>query len=214
MKLTEVKDTSAKKVVVVYGGRFQPPHPGHVAVYKWLVSKFGADNVWISMSARTNFDPSNGSVSPFTFDERKQMFVELFKDGPPSEKIILCKDPTFKPIEILKKIKDAVYVAAVSEKDVARYEQSKFFKPFPDDAKISKLKSYDEQVNSYYVMVPMQKDSISSTQVRKMLMPNVSNKVAKANFETVYGRFDETLYKTVREKLAMIEKKDDESKSD
>src|SRR4051812_41600076 len=118
MKLTEVKDVEPKKrVIVVYGGRFQPPHPGHVAVYHWLVDKFGTDNVWIAMSARTNMDPAKGDLSPFTYEERKNMFTDLFKKGPPSEKIVLCKDPTFNPKEILGKHKNAIYVAAVSEKD-------------------------------------------------------------------------------------------------
>ena len=35
-------------IAVFYGGRFQPMHQGHRDVYKHLVTKFGADNVFIA----------------------------------------------------------------------------------------------------------------------------------------------------------------------
>ena len=37
-----------KKVVVVYGGRFQPMHKGHYGTYQHLVKKIGKNNVFIS----------------------------------------------------------------------------------------------------------------------------------------------------------------------
>ena len=52
--LNEVDKPIVKKTIVVYSGRFQPFHRGHYASYKKLVSKFGADNVYISTSNDTS----------------------------------------------------------------------------------------------------------------------------------------------------------------
>jgi len=54
--------------VVVYTGRFCPPHNGHISVYKQLQQKFGADRVYILTSDKS-------STSPLTFEQK----VELFK---------------------------------------------------------------------------------------------------------------------------------------
>ena len=54
--------------VVVYTGRFCPPHVGHLNVFKKLQQKFGDDKVFILTSDKS-------STSPLSFDEK----VELFK---------------------------------------------------------------------------------------------------------------------------------------
>lgn len=41
-------------VAVIFGGRFQPVHKGHYAIYKHLVDKFGRDRVWIATSDKTD----------------------------------------------------------------------------------------------------------------------------------------------------------------
>lgn len=47
--------TSNKELVVVYGGRFQPFHPGHFAVYNYLIKEFSKDSVWITTSDVTDY---------------------------------------------------------------------------------------------------------------------------------------------------------------
>ena len=37
-------------VLVIYPGRFQPFHKGHKAVYDYLASRYGRDNVFITTS--------------------------------------------------------------------------------------------------------------------------------------------------------------------
>src|ERR1019366_7928610 len=84
MKLRELfedKGQQADKVVTILAGRFQPPHSGHLHGYLGLVNKFGANNVYITMSDKINPD-----TSPFSYDERKEIFTNLL--GVPSEKII------------------------------------------------------------------------------------------------------------------------------
>ena len=41
-------------LAVIFGGRFQPVHPGHHAIYKYLVSNFGRDSVWVATSDKTD----------------------------------------------------------------------------------------------------------------------------------------------------------------
>ena len=54
IQLLEKKDD--RKLVVVYPGRFQPFHRGHLSAYRWLCKKFGKENVWIATSNKTEFD--------------------------------------------------------------------------------------------------------------------------------------------------------------
>ena len=67
MNLVEVDKPVIKKTVVVYSGRFQPFHKGHYASYEKLVSKFGAENVYIGTS-----NDQSGPKSPFSFKEKKE----------------------------------------------------------------------------------------------------------------------------------------------
>jgi nicotinamide mononucleotide adenylyltransferase len=41
------------RIVCIYPGRFQPFHTSHYSIYKYLVSKFGSNNVYIVTSNKT-----------------------------------------------------------------------------------------------------------------------------------------------------------------
>jgi len=114
--INEVDKPMVKKTVVVYAGRFQPFHKGHYAAYSKLVSKFGADSVYIG----TSNDQSN-EKSPFNFKEKKEIATKMF--GIPSSKFVQIKNP-YKPVEILKKFdgQTTQYIAAVGEKDATRLQ--------------------------------------------------------------------------------------------
>lgn len=129
MKLSPLLE-ERKLLAVVYGGRFQPFHRGHYAVYKELCKAFGVGAVWIATSNKTNFDPAEGDISPFTFEERAELMVQLFGISP--EKIIKCKNPAFAPKEVLELYKaPVVCVMVAGDKDVERYSKSKSYKPYP-----------------------------------------------------------------------------------
>ena len=122
-----------KLLAVVYGGRFQPFHKGHYSVYRELCKQFGEGAVWIATSNKTNFDPANGDISPFTFEEKVEVMVQLFGISP--EKIIKCKNPAFAPKEVLELYKaPTVLVMVAGDKDVERYSSSKFFEEYPTKA--------------------------------------------------------------------------------
>ena len=57
-------------VVVIYAGRFSPPHNGHLAVYNKLCVQWGKDNIWI-LTAEGKGDDKN----PFSFQQKKEMLI-------------------------------------------------------------------------------------------------------------------------------------------
>lgn len=164
-----------KLLAVVYGGRFQPFHRGHYAVYTELCKQFGEGSVWIATSNKTNFNPGEGDVSPFTFDEKVELMVQLF--GIPTEKIIKCKNPAFTPKEVLEQYKaPTVCVMICGDKDVDRYSKSKYFQAYPVDEHgnpfkfsrvASKLKTVtgDEPL-SYYLVSDARGGNQSGTTIR------------------------------------------------
>ena len=123
LQLLESLNTK-KLLAVIYGGRFQPFHAGHFAVYSHLCKKFGEGSVWIATSDKVNLDPAKGDISPFTFDERKEIMTQMFNISP--DKIIKCKNPTFTPQEVLNLYKaPPVCILVCGSKDDNRYSTAK-----------------------------------------------------------------------------------------
>ena len=60
-----------RNLVVIYGGRFQPFHKGHRAVYDYLVKNYGRDAVWITTSNKQELPKS-----PFSFAD-KAYFMQM-----------------------------------------------------------------------------------------------------------------------------------------
>jgi len=176
------------KTIVVYAGRFQPFHKGHYATYKKLVSKFGADSVYIGSSNDTSSDKS-----PFNFREKKKIATKMF--GAPSDKFVMIRNP-YQPFEILNKFdgKTTQYIAAVGEKDAARLK-GKYFKPYQGKAGYG----YDEI--GYVYPVPAEQNPISGTDVRNGLGGN-NEESAKEFFKNrAYGKFDKEIYNLIRSRL-------------
>jgi cytidyltransferase-like protein len=209
MKLSQILEViESKRLVVVYGGRFQPFHKGHFDAYKWLCKKFGDENVWIATSNSTNFNPKNGEISPFTFKEKKEIMVALYDINP--RRIIQCKNPAFKPVEIFALYKDfpIIYITAVGKKDEERYRTGTFYKPLPRPFLLKDtemLSTLDDDVG-YYVDVPMSKD-ISGTQVREALK-SARGDDREILFKKFFGRYDSIVDALVTAKLKDV--KDEE----
>ena len=173
-----------KKTIVVYSGRFQPFHKGHYAAYQKLVSKFGANNVYIGTS-----DKSDGGKSPFNFKEKVVIMGKMF--GIPPSKIVQVANP-YSPKEILSKYdgKTTAYVAAVGEKDANRL-QGKYFKPYKGKTGYG----YDEI--GYTYIIPADSNPISGTDVRSWLSSDNAEKL----FLKAYPKFDKEIYKMITNKL-------------
>jgi hypothetical protein len=173
-----------KKTIVIYSGRFQPFHKGHYAAYEKLVSKFGASNVYIGTS-----DKSDGGKSPFNFKEKVVIMGKMF--GIPPSKIVQVSNP-YSPKEILSKFdgKTTAYVAAVGEKDATRLA-GKYFKPYKGKTGYG----YDEI--GYTYIIPADSNPISGTDVRSWLSSDNAEKL----FLKAYPKFDKEIYKMITNKL-------------
>jgi hypothetical protein len=185
--INEADKPKVTKLVVVYSGRFQPFHKGHYATYSKLVSKFGANNVYIGTSNDTSSDKS-----PFNFNEKKKIATTMF--GIPSSKIIRVGNP-YAPKEILSKFdgKTTQYIAAVGEKDASRLH-GKYFKPYNNKMGYG----YDEI--GYVYPVPAEQNPISGTDVRNGLGSDDVEK-SKKFFLKAYPKFDKDIYKMITGKL-------------
>lgn len=99
------------KTLVVYGGRFQPPHKGHLASYKHLTNKFG-DNVFMASA-----DKAQGPKDPFSWEEKKKIALNM---GVPAGKFIKVKS-VYNAESIQEAIPynpdETVLILAVSQKD-------------------------------------------------------------------------------------------------
>lgn len=113
---------SSFKTVVIYPGRFQPPHIGHMQAWKWLKDKYG--DAYIATS-----DKVEPPRSPFNFQEKQRL---LQFAGVPVDHIVQVKNP-YQAAEIVSRYdaESTVLIFAISEKDMA--EDPRFsFQPKKD----------------------------------------------------------------------------------
>ena len=85
-------NSKIKKVVGIYGGRFQPFGPHHYKTYKWLQSK--VDEAYITTS-----NIKKPPRHPMNFKEKVRHMTKM---GVPSNKIIVEKSP-YKAMNLAKK---------------------------------------------------------------------------------------------------------------
>jgi phosphopantetheine adenylyltransferase len=186
MNIKEIDKPEIKKIVVVYSGRFQPFHKGHYITYQKLVSKFGANNVYIGTSNDTS-----GPKSPFNFNEKVKIMNKMFDI--PSNKIVQVRNP-YAPKEVLSGMdgKTTAYIAAVGEKDADRLA-GKYFKPYKGKAGYG----YDEI--GYVYAVPAEANPISGTDVRSWLGKDSKDK--EKGFLKAYPKFDKAIFSMITGKL-------------
>jgi hypothetical protein len=186
MNIKEIDKPEIKKIVVVYSGRFQPFHKGHYTTYQKLVSKFGANNVYIGTSNDTS-----GPKSPFNFNEKVKIMNKMFDI--PSNKIVQVRNP-YAPKEILSGMdgKTTAYIAAVGEKDADRLA-GKYFKPYKGKTGYG----YDEI--GYVYAVPAEANPISGTDVRSWLGKDSKDK--EKGFLKAYPKFDKAIFSMITGKL-------------
>jgi hypothetical protein len=187
MNLKEVDKPQVKKAIVVYAGRFQPFHQGHYKTYQKLVSKFGANNVYIGTSNVTNNDKS-----PFNFNEKVKIMNKMF--GISSNKIVNVSNP-YAPKEILTKFDDktTAYIAAVGQKDADRLA-GKYFKPYNGKT------GYGYGEIGYVYPVPAETNAISGTDVRSWLGSG-DDETKKKGFLKAYPKFDKDIFNMITGKL-------------
>jgi hypothetical protein len=198
-----IEEMGADKVVAIYPGRFQPAGLHHFETYKWLVSKFGANNVFVATSNLT--DPAK---SPLNFDDKKKIWM---KYGVPANKIIQTKSP-YSAVEITEKLSDdTAIVFGFGEKDAGRLVIGT-----KKSGEATYLQDYEKNKNNlqgfkkhgYVLTLPHTSIKVSG---RELSGTEIRNLIATQNsptlFKQIFGWYDLKLSDLMFKKFSQSEKK-------
>lgn len=204
-----ISELSSPQLLVIYPGRFQPFHKGHHAVYEFLASKFGRNNVFIATSNKVD-----GDKSPFTFSE-KAYFMQLA--GVPADRIVQATNPyqienILQTSNIQVNSANTVVIFAVSEKDMSENPRFKswtkkdgspaYFQPLQD---IKNTKNMTE--HGYILTVPTFDFNVlgqpmrSGTELRRMYI-EADAKTRQAIIKDLFGKYTAEAEQIMTNKLA------------
>ena len=154
------------KLIVMFYGRFQPPHLGHIKVYRNLASKFGTGNVYVGTSNKTDSDRS-----PLSFQWKSKLLKAL---GVPANRIVQTKS-NYNATEIQKSLgvdpTNSVFIVAIGAKDSKRLAGSPYYDKYK---KGMELEPMSEKVY-YYILSKSDSElkvvggTLSATVVRNVL---------------------------------------------
>jgi cytidyltransferase-like protein len=205
-----INELAEPTLLVIYPGRFQPFHKGHHAVYQYLTSKFGRNNVYIATSNKVE-----EQKSPFTFSE-KSYFMQL--TGVPVDRIIQATQPYSIENVVASgnmQITDpanTVAIFAVSEKDMAEDPRFKswhkkdgtpaYFQPLTN---IKDTKSMSE--HGYIMTVPTFDFNVlgqpmrSGTELRQMYVESDERK-RQLIIKDLFGKYTAEAEQIMNRKLS------------
>lgn len=201
------------KLIGIYSGRFQPPHKGHLGVYKQLKQIVGPD----TFIATTDKQPTPDS--PLNFGEKQQIWV---RHGVPSSNVVKVKN-TYSPVEITQNFMPDTTTAvfALGSKDIARFGDRK-----KKDEKTGKMVWLKADGTPQYFqpykgnendMEPLSKHGyvlviddiridgkpISGTNVRDALSsPKFTEDQKKKFFHWAFGWYDPSLYQLLVDRFS------------
>ena len=196
-------NSNIKKVVGVYGGRFQPFGPHHYKTYKWL--KGQVDDAYITTS-----NIKKPPRHPMNFKEKVR---HMSKMGVPSNRIIEEKSP-YNAKNLAKKYdKDTTaFVYVFGAKDAGRLGGSgKYFQDYKKNKR--NLKGFEE--NGYYLTAPHVSISVggkevSGTTMRELLgSDKFDDKERKKLFKDMFGYFNQGVYNMMTNKFKKLFETDD-----
>ena len=175
-----------KKIVGIYGGRFQPFGPHHKKTYEWLKTK--VDEAYITTSNIKSL-PRH----PMNFKEKVRHMTKM---GIPKNRIVMEKTP-YQAVNVLKKFNEeqtsVVYI--FGKKDAGRLTGGKYFK----DYKKNKNKMVGYKEHGYVLTAPHQSikvsgKEISGTTMRQLLGSPEYKKDREKLFKKLFGYFDKNIF--------------------
>ena len=201
MSITEQK---IKKVVGIYGGRYQPFGPHHLKTYKWLKSK--VDDAYITTS-----NIKQPPRHPMNYKEKVRHMVKM---GVPANRIIKEKVP-LKAQNVLKKYdpNTTAVIYIFGEKDAGRLGGGKkksgglsYFQDYNKNK--NNLKGYEE--HGYFMTAPHTSINvagmeISGTTMRKILgSPKIKDEDRPKVFKKLFGYYDKGIYTMMNNKFKKL----------
>lgn len=201
--LNEALDPEAKRLIVLYPGRFQPMGRHHAEVFKALQKQHGSDNVFVVTSNKVA-----APKSPLDFEEKKQI---MLKHGIPESQIIQATSP-YRIGELADQFDSEgdVIVYAVGKKDMDESPRFKNLDGKKRDGNPTYLKSYDKNKDSLqpfenhaYVMVSPHV-SIKLPNGEEMSGSTLRDAMKNLNpesFKEAMGWFDKEIYEMLRGKI-------------
>lgn len=189
--------------LVLYPGRFSPPHIGHMKAWEWLKNEYG--NATIVTSDKV--DPPR---SPFNFQEKKALMMHA---GVPQQSIVQVKNP-YLAHEIVDTMDKETFVLifAVSEKDMAEDPRFKFkpkkdgspsyfqpFKPNQNDLKPASQHGYIATVPTFNFNV-LGKPMKSATEFRAQFA-QADDDVQAQMIEGLYGSYSDEIHQLMKAKI-------------
>jgi len=190
------EEKNIKKVVGVFGGRFQPFHSGHLATYKWLSKQ--VDEAYITTS-----NIKKPPRHPMNFKEKVRHMVKV---GIPKNRIVQEKTP-YVADNLLKKFdpETTAVVYVVGGKDAGRLG-GKYFKPYTKD-----MKGFEE--HGYYLVAPHMSVSaggleVSGTAMRELLGSEKYKENREKLFKKMFGYYDKGVFNMMTNKFSKIFEKD------
>ena len=194
-----------KKVVGIYGGRFQPFGPHHKKTFEWL--KKQVDEAYITTS-----DIKKPPKHPFNYSEKVRHMTKM---GIPKNRIIKERVPLVAN-NVLKKY-DSETTAVIyifGEKDAGRLAGGKkksgglsYFQDYKKNK--NNLKGYEE--HGYFMTAPhvskkVGGKEVSGTVMRNLLDPNTDPKPTPKLFKQAFGYYDEGIFMMMVNKFGKLSK--------
>ena len=173
-------NSDIKKVVGIFGGRFQPFGPHHKKTYEWLKKK--VDEAYIVTS-----DLKSLPRHPMNFKEKVR---HMKKMGIPSNRIVMEKTP-YRAENTLKKFDEetTAVIYIFGKKDAGRLKGGAYF----DDYKKNKKNMVGYRERGYiltapHVSVKVGGKEVSGTVMRQLLgSPNFDDSERKKLFKKAFG---------------------------
>lgn len=203
MRYTDLLEEQAKQITVVYGGRFQPMHAGHYALYSKLAQEFGADNVFIATmfgkKQQAAHAAGNYGSDPFTFEEKAYIIKKMFGISN------VVNTSPYQPdlSKMGRNPETSAVVLAFSAKDAGRLKTGGVLHPMPQDKK--SLETYFENGSThraYIKEMPIEKGGMSATDFRTAMASNSPAEEKQKTFVEFFGKFDQEIFDFIEERVS------------
>ena len=198
-----ISEQKIKRVVGVYGGRFQPFGPHHLKTYKWLKSK--VDDAYITTS-----DIKKPPRHPMNFKEKVRHMTKM---GVPANRIVKEKSPLV-AANLLKKFgKDTAVVYIFGAKDAGRLKGGKKKDGSPgyfQDYKKNKSNIKHHEEHGYFLVAPhvsmkIGGNEISGTTMRNILgSPKIKDEDRPKVFKKLFGYYDKGVFTMMNNKFKKL----------